>query len=79
MSTPHRRPKTAGLAARLTAAIHDRKMTAEDIRSDIGAGSTEQIYRWMRGESEPRLESFARICRAVGVSADHLLFGEGEP
>lgn len=36
------------------------------------------VRAWLEGRNQPKALSLARLCMALGISADHLLFGKGE-
>lgn len=64
-----------GFSQRLFAYREQRGYTREELAKKVGVhGNT--IYRWERGLSIPDLEDFKKLCLALQVSADDLLFGE---
>ena len=70
--------KSIGFGARLTEAMRSRGLSSAEASRQLKIRSPSVVEKWCRGEAEPRLDSFVRICEALEVSADWLLFGRGE-
>ena len=69
---------TASFAARLNYVVTLNGVTAIDIARAIGTDCG-KVRSWMRGDSHPRLISFAKLCVFLGVSADWFLELGGVP
>ena len=47
-------------------------LTQKDLAERIGVYAKD-ICRWETGERTPSIESFAKLCKALGASADEIL------
>ena len=61
-----------GFAERLDEAIKQSGKTNAQITEEIGM-ERKAIGKWRSGEGQPRLTYFARLCKCLNVSSDHLL------
>lgn len=52
-------------------------VTQKELAERVGAYQKD-VSRWETGEVTPSVESLADICRALKVSADHILELDGE-
>lgn len=68
--------QTIGFADRLNQAMYDGDMNASQLAKLVGM-ERKTVYTWQWGYSMPNSLILARICKALGVSADYLLFGSG--
>lgn len=66
-----------GFWDRLDAEISKRGLNKKQLSQMCGIGR-KMLYNPKRSKRYIRLVYFARICSALRVSADYLLFGEGE-
>lgn len=57
---------------RLREEIKSSKMTTAEIAKKIGV-SPEMVTQYCTTKKLPKLDTFARLCRALDVSADYLL------
>lgn len=51
-------------------------MSQGDLAAALGSSGNWAVSRWEQGNVLPRLDTFARICDVLGVSADSILFDE---
>ena len=63
-------------AKRLSYVLKERNVTGSMLSKMIETDKS-KAYGWLRGEYLPNLTSLMKICLALNVSADFLLFGEG--
>ena len=68
---------TMSFAARLIALRKHKKLTQQDLADATGI-HVQQIKRYEAGTSEPASEALRKLARTLRVSADALLFEEGE-
>jgi len=64
-------------AEKLSKMRTDKGFTQQQMATMIGVG-TAQVRRYEKGKSSPTLEVIKNIAKTLGVSADELLFDEGE-
>jgi transcriptional regulator with XRE-family HTH domain len=64
-------------ADKLSKLRNERGLTQQEMAKLIGVGIA-QMRRYERGKSSPTLEIIKNIARSLGVSADELIFDEGE-
>jgi transcriptional regulator with XRE-family HTH domain len=64
-------------AEKLSKLRNERGLTQQEMAKLIGVGIA-QMRRYERGKSSPTLEIIKNIARSLGVSADELIFDEGE-
>ena len=64
-------------AEKLSKLRNERGLTQQEMAKLIGVGIA-QIRRYEKGKSSPTLEIIKNIARSLGVSADELIFDEGE-
>ena len=62
---------------RLAAARQGAGMTQMDLSEALGYTTYSNVRRWERGEGLPGYEQIVALCRALGVTADHLLGLDG--
>ena len=77
---PFKMPKKfeeMGFAARLLALRKQRGMSQVTLAEAVGVHVT-QLRRYEAGRSQPTLEVLRQLAKALRVSADLLLFAEGE-
>ncbi len=79
------------LAARMFAAQSraearlGRRLTLQEIGAEVGRRIGRQpaapsvVRRWLRGQSEPSLDTLHALAAVFGVSPGWLAFGEGDP
>ena len=60
------------IGSKLKQARVDAKVSQVELAEQIGVYQKD-ISRWEKGDITPSLEMFAKICRAMNVSADELL------
>ena len=68
--------QTIGFADRLNQAMYDKDMSGVQLAKLVGM-ERKSVYSWQWGYSMPNSLILARICKALDVSADYLLFGSG--
>jgi len=68
---------TMSFSDRLTALRKDRGMTQQALADAVQVHLT-QINRYEGGDSQPTLEVIRKLAITLGVSADMLIFDEGE-
>ena len=61
-----------GIGARLRAAIRNSKLTQKEIAERTGLCPA-TISKYMRQHKRPSLDTFAELCRVLGVSSDAIL------
>jgi len=64
-------------AEKLAKLRNERGFTQQELASLVGVGIA-QMRRYEKGKSSPTLKVIKNIARTLGVSADDLLFDEGE-
>ncbi len=64
-------------AEKISKLRNERGLTQQDMANMIGVGIA-QIRRYEKGKSSPTLEVIKNIAKTLGVSADELIFDEGE-
>lgn len=64
-------------AEKLSKLRNERGLTQQEMAKLIGVGIA-QMRRYERGKSSPTLEIIKNIARSLGISADELIFDEGE-
>ena len=64
-------------AEKISKLRNERGFTQQDMANMIGVGIA-QIRRYEKGKSSPTLEVIKNIAKTLGVSADELIFDEGE-
>lgn len=64
-------------AEKLSKLRNERGLTQQEMAKLIGVGIA-QMRRYEKGKSSPTLEIIKNIARSLGVSADELIFDEGE-
>ena len=69
--------KSMPFAEKLSRMRTDRGFTQQQMAGMIGVGIA-QIRRYEKGKSSPTLDVIKNIAKSLGVSADELLFDEGE-
>ena len=62
-------------ALRLEDAMECRNFTQKGLAEMIGVDK-KRVYDWVHGNCLPDLWNFRALVRALGVSADYLLFGK---
>ena len=62
-------------ALRLEDAMEYRNFTQKGLAEMIGVDK-KRVYDWVHGNCLPDLWNFRALVRALGVSADYLLFGK---
>ncbi len=62
---------------RLATIRKERHLTQEALGNQIGLTKA-QIYRYEKGSSKPTLDVIKNLAIALSVTADHLIFEEGE-
>ena len=48
-------------------------MTVKEIQIDMGFYSPQAIYKWLRGDSLPRIENLVFLAEVLGVTVDEIL------
>ena len=69
--------KSMPFAEKLSRMRTDRGFTQQQMAGMIGVGIA-QMRRYEKGKSSPTLDVIKNIAKSLGVSADELLFDEGE-
>ena len=64
-------------AEKLSKLRNERGLTQQEMAKLIGVGIA-QMRRYEKGKSSPTLEIIKNIARSLGISADELIFDEGE-
>ena len=57
---------------RLTELRKENGLTQQQLAEKVGTTS-DSIYSWEKGRSQPSIEMICALCLALGVSADYLL------
>lgn len=60
------------IGAKMKQARQDAEVTQKELAEKLGVHQKD-ISRWENGERTPALETFAKICRILKVSADDML------
>ena len=64
--------KAMNLEENLKQARKAAGLTQKELAEQIGVYAKD-ICRWETGERTPSIESFAKLCKALGASADEIL------
>jgi transcriptional regulator with XRE-family HTH domain len=70
-------PENDGFPQRLSTKRKERNLTQQALADMVSLGLT-QMKRYEAGTSQPTLEVIRKLCQALRVSADELLFGKAE-
>ncbi len=57
---------------RLTELRKENGLTQQQLAEKVGTTS-DSIYSWEKGRSQPSIEMICSLCRELGVSSDYLL------
>lgn len=60
------------MTERLARLLTDHERTQSDLARELNKSRT-ALSEWKAGRSQPDLETFARLCQLLGVSADEVL------
>lgn len=63
------------IGQRIRALREARGMTMQRMADRMGGASISSVQRWERGDAVPE-KRLLDLCRVLGVSAEHLLYGE---
>lgn len=66
-----------GINSRIQEIIEENHMTKQEFANSINASVT-MLYQWSLGKARVSLNVVVKICEAFNISADWLIFGEGD-